>query len=151
MEVMILEPADGLEQLAPLFEEWKASANGEEFGIPLDVTIAMNTARMMMQSPHADLLVAVEDGAVHGFIGQVRQPSHVGPAIIAHERLFYVAEQKRGAGASLLRAFKRLAKAKGCTHFILNASQLAGDAEKSSRLFSAFGAVPFEISHMGSL
>lgn len=152
MDVMILEPADGLEQLYPLFVEWQAAANGEEFAIPLDVAIAMNTARTLVQSPQSELLVAVDDaGVIHGFMGMVCRPSHVGRAYIAHECLFYVSARKRGSGVSLLRAFKRLAKERGCSHYILNASRLAGDADLSGRLFCALGAAPLETSFVGVL
>ncbi len=152
MKVMLFDPTDDIETLRPLLQEWKLLANGSEFNFPLDVDITMQTARSMVTGTSSELLVAVDsDGMVWGFIGAIFKNSHVGPGLIANECLFFVSLKKKGCGISLLRAFRRLAKGRGCSHMILNASRLAADNDKSGRIFTAFGLKPVETAYIGAL
>lgn len=148
---MILEPSDDVERLRLLGEEWKASANGSKFGMSLDVDILLSTMNCLVTQPNGDVLVLVSDDEIKGFIGLTYLPNHVGKGIIANECCFFVSSSARGGGLKLLRAAEKIIKLKGCSFSTINASRIAGNADRSGKLYEHCGYVQFETSYIKAI
>lgn len=151
MEVMVLEPNDGIELLRTIGEEWAGYAAGNPFGINVDVSIGIATMNMLKNSPSGDVLVLVSGGEVKGFMGLTYAPNHIGAGIIANECCFFVTQSARGGGLKLIHAAEKLAKSKGCQFLTLNASRVAGNADRSGKLYEHCGYAPLETAYLKAL
>lgn len=151
MKIMVMERTDNIERLREVGEEWLQSALLTEIPIPMDANIGLATLRALVASPAGDVLVLCGTDRIEGFMGLIYRNNHVGPGRFANECLFYVSLAARGGGLRLIRAAEKLAKSKGCTHLILNASRLAGDADRSGKLFERCGYAPLETSYLRTL
>lgn len=152
MEIVIFDPQDDLGQLADLFLLWEEEANSNDFSIPLGLENAMMTARLLIENQASDLIGAFgAGGELCGFMGLRYERNHIGPGLFAGECLFFVNPKRRGAGVQLAKAAKLLAKARGCSHIIFNASKLAGDAERAGALYERLGGKPLETAYIMEL
>jgi hypothetical protein len=148
MNVMILDPSDDVEMLREIGNEWAALAHGSDYGMPVDVNIGLDTMRRLVMQSNGDVLVLMDGETVKGFMGLSYGLNHVGPGKIANECCFFVSETSRGGGLRIKNAAKKLAKSKGCNFVIWNASRIAGDADRSGKLYEHGGAVQFETSYL---
>lgn len=149
MDVMILDETDNIELLRSLGNEWETLAHGVDYGLPLDVDIWLTTMQTLKQRPDGDVLVLIDAGGnVRGSLGMTYRPNHVGPGLIANECCFFVSPSARGGGLKLIHAAEKLARAKGCGFATFNASRIAGDADRSGRLYQHCGYNAFEISYL---
>jgi len=148
MEIMVLDQKDNIEILRELGNEWKLLSNEFSFGLPIDVNIGLDTLRTLQFSLDGDVLVLINCEKIVGFIGLKYGLNHIGPGKISSECLFYVTPSCRRGGLKLKKAAKLLAKSKGCNFFIWNASKIAGNAERSGKLYERDGAVEFETSYL---
>lgn len=129
MEIKLFN--DDIETLRPIVESWQEEAKANEFGIITDVDRFLTKLAMMSISPDlsdSNLLVLCDGEAPVGFIGLRYFDSPLGNQRIAEEHFFYVVPEKRGmASMRLIKNARYLAKLKGCSHIIFNASNLASD------------------------
>ena len=151
MEVMILDPTDDAEMLRPLWAEWEAAHNGADFGYPIDINIGLDTMRRLIKQSDGDVLVLADGHSVKGFLGLLYGLNHVGPGKIANECCFFVSSAARGGGVRLIHAAEKLASAKGCNFLRLNASSIAGNADRSGKLFEHCGYPKFQSSYLKAL
>jgi GNAT superfamily N-acetyltransferase len=148
MNVMILDTTDDVEMLREIGNEWAALAHGAKFGLPLDVNIWLDTMRRLVMQGNGDVLVLMDGETVKGSMGLSYGLNHVGPGKIANECTFFVSPSARGGGLRMIPVAEKLAASKGCNFVFMNASNIAGDADRSGKLYGHCGYRPFESSHM---
>lgn len=153
MNVVILDYEDDLNRLRGIGAEWmELAVQNNIFAIPLDMEHGLNTLRNLVLSQSGDVLALVNgENDIKGFMGLSYQQNHVGPGLQAHECFFYVARDSRRHGIPLMLAAEKLAKAKGCSHMIMNASRLAGDGDRSGALYNRRGYVEYDTAYVRAL
>ena len=115
--------------LAPILEMWKQEANGEEFGMALEVDACIEGMRVMVVADNADLLMLNVGDNIVGFIGMTIFKSPLSDERIANEHYFFVhPKYRKGKNAlKLLKAAEDWAEEHKCDHLMMNASCLASD------------------------
>ena len=151
MKVIIMNPTDDINILLPISEEWAKAAHAAEYGFPIDVGIGLDFLRGLMTRSDGDVLVLMDGKKVCGFMGLMYRPNHVGPGMIANESLFYVTPSARSGGVRLIQEARKVALSKGCNFFFLNASRMAGDTDRSWKLYERMGFKHLESSYMAVL
>lgn len=136
-----------VELLRPVAESWRYESNPEAFGLTGDIDCFLKDLKKLIDGPNSDLLVMDNLG---GFMGLTIFTSPLGCERIANEHYWYVLPEYRGVSSlRFLRAANRWAKAKGCSHIIMNASCLASDLhDRVCRLYEHFGMKKFETEYM---
>ncbi len=143
-----------IETLRPVVEAWQDIVIDNEFGIIAnDVDKFLIGLGELASNSDSDLLVLCDGGDPIGYIGLNYFMSPLGDQRMANEHFFFVIPEKRGLGSMrLLKAAKALAKEKGCTHFIMNASNLASDLhDKVCDFYERLGMEKFETSYISEV
>jgi len=136
--------------LQSLVEAWDREANGESFGIDLQLDYVLDDMARLIADPTSALLVMFKDEKPVGFMGIVFFRSPTGPQWIAQDHFWYVHPDYRGvASLRLLKAARDAAKAMGCSHIQLSASMMAsGMHDKVCALYEKIGAQRFETTYI---
>ena len=145
---------DNVEVLRPIAEAWEQEMRANAFGIIAnDMNKYLAGLDELSHSNDADLLVLYDDSVPVGYIGLQYFDSPLGKQRMANEHFFYVIPEKRGmASMRLMRLAKQVAKAKGCSHIIFNASNLASDLhDKVCKLYERIGMKKFETSFISEV
>ncbi len=118
-----------------------------------DIDKYLSELLAMASGSDSNLLVLYDGETPIGYIGLRYFESPLGNQRIANENYLYVLPEKRGlASMRLIRNAKFLAKHKGCSHLILNASNLASELhDKVCRVYEKMGLVKFETSFIVEL
>lgn len=134
-----------MEQIRPIALRWKNESNNEALSIEIDADLYMNGLQEFVDNPDNVLLV-LEDEEIVGYMGLGIFVSPIGNQLIANEHYWYVIPEKRGMSAlKFLPAAEKWAKEKGCSHLIMNASNLASDLhDRTCKLYERFGMSKFE-------
>ena len=152
MNVIIYK--DDIEALRPIVNSWKEIASKNEFGIEVvnENKYLLDLCRMTM-NPNADLLVLFDDIRPIGYLGLEYFDSPMGSQVIANEHYWFVLPESRGVGSMrLIKTAMQLAKLKGCSHLIMNASNLASDLhDKVCRVYEKMEFTLFETSYLCQL
>ena len=152
MNVIIYK--DDIEALRPIVRSWKETASKNDFGIKVvdENKYLLDLCRMTM-NPKADLLVLFDDIMPVGYLGLEYFESPMSNQVIANEHYFYVVPEARTlASMRLMKTAMQLAKLRGCSHLIMNASNLASTLhDKVCRVYEKFGFTLFESSYITSL
>lgn len=151
MKVIRAKNLEDIERLKPLALEWQESCNAKEMGIELIPETHYLDLAGLIDKDDAELFLLVnDDDSVVGYMGMRIFDSPLGNQTIANEHLWYVSKEHRTLGTvRILNAAKRWAKEKGCTHLILNASNLASDMhDKVCRFYERIGFKKFETSYI---
>ena len=151
MEIKLFN--NDIETLRPIAESWQENVNAEEFGITVDVDKHLTELGMMAARHDADLIVLYDGETPVGYIGLRYFDSPLGDQRIAEEHYFYVMPEKRGLSSMrLIRNAKFMAEMKGCSHIILNASNLASDMhDKVCEFYEKSGMKKFETSYISEV
>jgi len=152
MEIQIFN--DDIETLRPIVESWQENVQDNDFGIIADdIDKYLNELGYMVLRPDADLIVLYDGETPVGYIGLRYFSSPLGSQMMAEEHFFFVIPEKRGlASMRLLKNAKYLAKLKGCSHIIFNASNLASELhDKLCRVYEKMGFMKFETSYVTEL
>ncbi len=120
---------DEIETLRPVVESWQQIVLDNGFGIIADdVDKFLAGLKDLAENDNSDLLVLYDDGKPVGYLGLTYFISPLSNQKMANEHYFFVMPEKRGISSiALFRTAKVLAKERGCTHLIMNASNLASD------------------------
>ena len=137
-----------IEQIRPLAISWKESCDCSSFGLSEDVDIFLTGLIDLVSGKDSDLLLLKENEKIVGFMGLTKFKSPLGNDDIANEHYLFVAKEHRGRGSlKLLATAKSWAKAKGCSHLILNASYAASEThDRVCKLYERLGYQRFETS-----
>lgn len=149
MEIKLFN--DDIETLRPIAESWQKNVRANEFGIIADdIGKFLTELGIMAVKDDADLIVLYDGKTPVGYIGLQYFDSPLGNQRMANEHYFYVIPEKRGlTSIRLIKNAKNLAKLKGCSHIILNASNLASDMhEKICSFYEKSGMNLFETSYI---
>lgn len=148
MKTQILKNANILQ---PLAVQWVHEAD-RSFDINFDVGIALRNLQKMIDKENSDVIGLYSDReTIIGYIGIDCFPNPVGEGLCANEHLWYVHPDYRGTMGSLRLIGSALewAKEHGCTHFILNASELASKLhDRVCVMYEKLGFRRFETSYI---
>lgn len=151
MEIKLFN--DDIETLRPIAESWQKIVVANEFGILTDVNKHLLELSNMVLGADSDLIVLYDGDAPVGYIGLQYFDSPLGNQRMANEHYLYVIPEKRGISSMrLIKNAKFIAKLKGCSHLILNASNLASDLhDKVCRVYEKMGMKKFETSYISEV
>ncbi len=136
-----------IETLRPIVESWQEIVLDNDFGIIADdVDKFLLGLKALAENEDSDLLVLYDDDTPVGYLGLEYFISPLGNQKMANEHYFFVMPEHRGISSmGLFKTAKTLAKAKGCSHLIMNASNLAsGLHNKLCRVYEKLGFTKFE-------
>lgn len=141
---------DDIEALKEVALEWRDTCNAKEFGIDLEPEVYFRDLTNLIEREDSDLLLLMKRDKVIGYMGLRYFQSPLGNQIICNENFWYVSCNHRGRGALLLlRAARKFAKEKGCSHLIMNASNLASEMhDRLCRFYERIGFKKFETSYI---
>ena len=139
------------EELRPIVESWQENVIDNKFGINAnDVDKYLCELGMLAKNENSDLIVLCDEGVPVGYIGLRYFESPLGDQKMADEHYLYVIPEKRGMSSiRLIKGARFLAKQKGCSHILFNASNLASDLhDKLCRVYEKMGMKLFESSYI---
>lgn len=141
------------EILRDLCESRKAEIQLGKFGVTIDEDKYKKDLQRFIDSSDTDLFVLFDNDIPIGYLGLEYFISPFGTQKMANEQNWYVMPDHRGIGSiRLFSAASVMAKAKGCTHLIMNASMMASDMhDKLCKLYEKLGMSKFETSFIKDL
>lgn len=133
--------------LLPVVESWRRSCRND-FGFNLDTETFVKDLIRLIEGETSDLFVLEDIFGIYGFMGLDMFDSPIGQQRVANEHYWYVIPEKRGISAlRFMPLAQKWAKEKGCSHLIMNASNLASDLhDKVCKIYGRFGFEKFETS-----
>lgn len=139
---------DDIEALKNIAFEWKGSCNGKAFGIDLRPETHFKDLANLIEDENSELFLLMKNNRVIGYMGAICFDSPIGNQKFASEHYWFVSGKNRGRGTLLLlRAIKLWAKEKGCSHLIMNCSNLAsGMHNRLCQFYEKIGFRKFETS-----
>lgn len=139
--------------LLPLLLEWEADTKDNNFAIEITSERCVEDLHRLATSPDADLVILYDGNVPVGFIGLLYFTNPLGSEKFANEHYFYVTPSKRGlASVRLIKTAKLLAKEKGCSRLLMNASNLASDLHDNvCKLYERLGMQKFETSYISEV
>lgn len=143
-----------VEELRSIAEAWKAEAEVNDMGIlVVDIDKYLASLHLLAYGSSSNLLVLYDNEVPVGLLGLNYFENPLGPQKMANEHYFYVIPKKRGVSSMrLIKEAKSLAKIMGCSHFIMNASNLAsGLHDKVCGLYKKMKMKHFETSYVTKL
>lgn len=152
MEIKLFN--DDIETLRPIAESWQKIVVANKFRIIADdIDKYLTELRNMASGAESNLLVLYDGKTPIGYIGLLYFESPLGAQKFADEHYLYVIPEKRGmASMRLIKNAEYLAKLKGCSHRILNASNLASDMhDKLCGFYEKIGMKKFETSYISEV
>ena len=141
-----------VELLRPIAEAWSKEANGNRFGVDIDVDAHLADLQRLIVDSAAALLVLVQGGPA-GYMGIEFFQSPLGNQLVASERYWYVMPQARGRDSLLLvKEARRFARQAGAAYMLFSASHLASDSHDGvCRLYEHMKMVKFETTYLDRL
>lgn len=135
--------------LKPLAEKWYKESNGD-MGIKKDVDKHLKELQELIESPSSDVLVLSDGDRIFGYMGLIVFESPLGDQFIAREHYWYVEPEKRGISAlKFLPMAEKWARAYGCSHLLMNASNLASKLhDRTCKIYKKFGMRKFETTYI---
>jgi GNAT superfamily N-acetyltransferase len=143
---------DNFEAVKRVAEGWRGICNADKFGIEINDEVYFSGLKNLITYDNKDLLLLVgNDGGVVGYMGIEIFNSPLGNQKIANEHYLFMSRPSVGV-MLLIKAAKEWAREKGCSHLILNASNLASDLhDKVCRFYEKLGLSKFETCYMTEL
>ncbi len=144
---------DDIETLRPIAESWQDEAQANKFGIITDVNKFLSELNTMAFGQDSNLIALYDGDTPIGIIGLRFFESPIGNQRMADEHFLYVMPENRGISSMrLIKSAKFLANRKGCSHRILNASNLASDKhDKVCKFYERIGMKKFETSYISEV
>ncbi len=151
MNVIIYK--DEIEKLRPIAKSWEDIANKNDLGVEIDVNNHLLDLWKIITNVNADLLVLFDEKTPVGYLGLTYFNSPVGKQLMANEHYWYVVPESRGVGSMrLIKTAIEVAKLRGCTHIVMNASNLASDLhDKVCDFYEKMNMKLFESSYIRCL
>lgn len=137
--------------LEPIVDEWLSEVNTDRFGISIDKNKAIDDLRQMTFGEDADLFLLVVQDKVVGFSGVIIYENRLTDHKIANEHYLYILPKYRKGKnpLKLIRAVEKWSEEKGCSHILMNASNMASDKhDKLCRVYGRLGYKLFESSYI---
>ena len=140
--------------LVPILKQWQVEANGDTFGLELDVHKCISDLRNMVAGEDADILLLIIQEKIIGLIGLIVFTSPLSEQRICNEHYMYILPKYRKGKnpIKLIRAAEEWAKAHDCTHIMFNASNLASELhDKVCRLYERLHMKKFETTYISEV
>ena len=132
--------------------EWKETCNANNLGVTMNPDVYFEKLAKLIDRDDAALFLLFNlENKVVGYMGVESFYSPLDNQKIANEHHWYMLESYRGGiGAMrLVNAIKEWAKEHGCSHLIMNASNLASDLHDSvCKFYESIGMKKFETSYI---
>lgn len=151
MKVVKATKLEDVERLKPVAWQWKEVCNNKELGIEIVPETYFADVANLIDKDDADLFLLINDKEeVVGYMGITCFNSPLGNQKIAQEHYWFVSGENRGRGTMLLiKTIKQWSKEKGCTHLIMNASNLASNMhDRLCKFYGRIGMKKFETSYI---
>jgi GNAT superfamily N-acetyltransferase len=134
--------------LLPLTREWEKEVNWDLGFNPTPEFLAEELDKLI-DEPNSDIIV-LKDKEIVGLLALTIQKYPISNEIVASERAWFVKKSNRGIGSiRLIREAEKWAREKGCSHFLMYASNLASDMhDKVCHLYKRLGMRLFETSYI---
>jgi len=130
-------------KLAKYAEEFYASS---EFLAGFNIDIFRASWEKLIGSGMGVIFILEDETEIYGALGAVKYPDFNSGQLIACEMFWYVAQEKRGEGLSLLDAFEKWAKDEGCKY--INMTYLADSMpEIIKRIYERRGYTLAEVAY----
>jgi len=144
---------EDIERLKQVVLEWKESCNAKDFRIDIRLETHFQDLAGLIENENSDLFLLIKKDNVIGYMGVTCFDSPLGNQRIANEHYWFVSGKHRGRGTLLLlRSVKKWAKERGCSHLIMNASNLASNMHgRLCRFYEKIGFQKFETSYIEEL
>jgi len=142
-----------IEALRPVARSWYDDTHRNSFNIDIDIDTHLADLDRLAKSADSDLLVLIDGTLIVGYMGIEAFTSPLSQQVIANEHYWYVLPEKRGIGSMrLIWLAQQWAKEKGCSHLIMNASNLASSLhDKVCKLYEQLGMKKFETSYISEI
>ena len=138
-----------VEELRHIAEAWQLEAQGNDMGILVEnVDKYLAALHLLAYGDMSHLLVLYDGETPVGLLGLNYFESPLGPQKVANEHYFFVIPKKRGhSSMRLIKEAKVLARMMGCSHLIMNASNLASDLhDRVCKVYEKMNMTHFETS-----
>ena len=131
-------------------DKWRQECNAYDMGLQINDMSYLDYLQGLVDSPDSDILVLCKGDKIIGYMGIVAFRSPLSNEYLACEKNWFILPEHRGISSmKLLKAARRWAKYKGCTHLIMNASCVAGDMhDKLCGLYEKMKMKKFETSYI---
>lgn len=151
--VIATNSIEDIEALKDLAFEWKSVCNGKQFRIDLRPETHFRDLAGLIENENSELFLLMKNDHVIGYMGAICFDSPLGNQKMCQERYWFVSGKNRGRGTlMLLRAVKKWAKEKGCSHRLMTASCLASQMhDKLCRFYERLGFKKFETTYIEEL
>lgn len=138
------------EELRPLAESWRREYNPEKFGLKGDIEVFLADVQNLIGGEKSDVLVLRDKEKIVGFMGLTCFKSPIGNELIVNEHFWFVDNNYRGiASVRMLKAAEEWGRKRGCSHLMVNASNLASDIySRICSLYERLGFDKFESSYL---
>lgn len=142
-----------IEELRPIAKVWQESIATNDFNIEIVVNVHLIDLHFLAEDRNSDLFVLYDDDGPVGYLGLRYFKSPLSEQIMAEEHYYFVVPDKRGPSSiRLIKDAMNLARLKGCSHIIFNASNLAGEVhDKVCGLYEKMEMKKFETSYIKEL
>lgn len=148
---MIKEFRGDIHDLRPIAESWRDECNGKGFALEADPDeLLREFYRLANVGNGCELIVMFKDGRPVGIMGLTIFKSPIGKDRICNEHFWYVLPEHRGfKSLKMLGHATQWAKSKGCSHFMANASRLAGGLhDQVCHIYERSGMKHFETTYL---
>ena len=149
MTIAIWDKAN-VSELRPVVDEWVASCNGKDLEITVNANALLAELHSLAVGRSSCLMVLMVGDLPVGFIGVRISKSPLSDQLIANEHFWYVRESVRGPGSiRLMKEAEAWARSMGCSHIIMNASNLAsGLHDQVCDIYQRMGMSKFETAYI---
>ena len=150
MEIKTANSVEQIESIRPLAAEWREFCSCDQFGLETDMDFFLAGLMDLVDGDNSDLLMLMDDNKIVGIMGITKFQSPFGKEQVANEHYMFVMQgHSITGGRRLIDAAHKWAKAHGCSHLIMNASNAASDLhDKVCGFYERLGLTKFETSYI---
>lgn len=135
------------EKLIPLLKLWYAQQQCDSLGIDANIDIYVKDMNKWLGNLGGVILAAIDKDELVGFLALITAPSEFGDQVWSYEKGWYVKPETNGAALRLYKKAEKWSRDKGCSHFVMTASNAAsGLHDKVCRFYRRMGMKKFETS-----
>lgn len=141
------------EELRPLAEQWRQECNCDKFGMKPNMESFLTELDGLINNENGDVLILNKGNKIAGLMGLTIFKNPISDGFVANEHFLYIAPRYRGIGAArIIKVAQEWAKNKGCSHLILNASQMASSLyDRTCSLYERMNFKLFEAAFIKEL
>jgi len=141
------------EILRTLFVSRKLETQEGKFGLEIDDDKYVSDIQKFLDDTETDMLVLFRDTTPIGYFGIEYFISPLSHQKLANDQSWYVMKEHRGIGSiRLYKMAEIIAKEKGCSHLIMNASMMASEMhDQVCKLYEKLDMSKFETSYIKEL